>query len=96
MNMHLVNACKQWRKYRCSYVLQVCHKINTLECTMICAHDEEYENEYLHGNNLWNISRSVYRSDADILVLTCTKTWNEYMNMHLVNACKQWRKYRCS
>ena len=60
MNMHLVNACKQWRKYRCSYVLQVCHKRNTLECTMICAHDEEYENEYLHGNNLWNISRSVY------------------------------------
>ena len=34
--------------------------------------------------------------DADILVLTCTKTWSEYMNMHLVNTCKQWRKYRLS
>ena len=48
MNMHLVNT---WRKYRLSYVLQVCHKRNTLECTMICAHDEEYLHEYLHGNN---------------------------------------------
>ena len=34
--------------------------------------------------------------DADILVLTCTKTWSEYMNMHAVNTCKQWRKYRCT
>ena len=53
MNMHLVNTCKQWRKYRLSLscVLQVCHKRNTLECTMICAHDEEYAHEYLHGNN---------------------------------------------
>ena len=51
MNMHLVNTCKQWRKYRLSYVLQVCHKRNTLECTMVCAHDEEYAHEYLHGNN---------------------------------------------
>ena len=34
--------------------------------------------------------------DADILELTCTKTWSEDMNMHLVNTCKQWRKYRCS
>ena len=41
MNMHLVNTCKQWRKYRLSYVLQVCHKRNTLECTMVGAHDEE-------------------------------------------------------
>ena len=34
--------------------------------------------------------------DADILELTCTKTWSEDMNMHLVNTCKQWRNYRCS
>ena len=34
--------------------------------------------------------------DADILELTCTKTWSEDMNMHLVNTCKQWRKYRLS
>ena len=46
--------------------------------------------------------------DADILVLTCTKTWSEYMNkhalktwsdymnVHAVNTCKQWLKYRCT
>ena len=51
MKMHLVNTCKQWRKYRCSYVLQVCHKINTLDCAMVCAYDDEYVPEYLHGNN---------------------------------------------
>ena len=108
MNMHAVNTCKQWRKCRCTCVLQVCHKRNTLDCTMICAYDEEYAHEYLHGNNLWNISRSVYRSDADILVLTCTKTWSEYMNkhvlktwseymnMHAVNTCKQCINYRCT
>ena len=53
MNKHAVNTCKQWRKYRCSYVLQVCHNRNTLECTMICAHDEAYAHEYLHVNNSW-------------------------------------------
>ena len=51
MKMHLVNTCKQWRKYRCSYALQVCHKRNTLKCAMVCAHDEEDAHEYLHGNN---------------------------------------------
>ena len=51
MNSHAVNTCKQWLKYRCTCVLQVCHKRNTLECTLICAHDEEYAHEYLHGNN---------------------------------------------
>ena len=51
MNMHAVNTCKQCIKYTCTCVLQVCHKINTLESTMFCAHDEEYAHEYLHGNN---------------------------------------------
>ena len=31
---------------------------------MICAHDDEYAHEYLHGNNSWNISRSVVVDDA--------------------------------
>ena len=31
-----------------------------------------------------------------ILVLTCTKAWSEYMNMHAVNTCKQWLNYRCT
>ena len=43
--------------------------------------------------------------DSDILLLTCTKTWSEYMNkhalktcseymnMHAVNTCKQWLNY---
>ena len=51
MNMHAVNTCKQWLKYRCKCVLQVCHIRKTLACTVICAHDEEYAHEYLHGNN---------------------------------------------
>ena len=40
---------------------------------MICAHDEEYAHEYLHGNNKWNISRSVVVDDAEILVIECTE-----------------------
>ena len=40
---------------------------------MICAHDEEYAHEYLHGNKYWNISRSVVVDDADILVSVCTE-----------------------
>ena len=51
MNVHAVNTCKQWLKYRCTCVLQVSHTRNTLECTMICAHDEEYVHGYVHGNN---------------------------------------------
>ena len=74
----LVLACTentQWtREYACSEymqamvkgtcILQVCHKRKTLECTMICAHDVEYAHEYMHGNNSWNISRSVVVDDA--------------------------------
>ena len=53
MNMHAVNTCKQWRKYRCTCVLQVNNKRKTLECTMLCAQcrDDEYAHEYLHLNN---------------------------------------------
>ena len=45
---------------------------------MICAHDEEYAHEYLHGNNKWNISRSVYVDDAHY-VGDCTH-WKHGVN----------------
>ena len=48
-------------------------KEKTLECTMFCAHDDEYAHEYLHGNNYWNINRSVVIDDAQMLVLACTE-----------------------
>ena len=51
MNVHAVNTCKQWLKYRCTRVLHVSHTRNTLECTIICAHHDEYVHEYLHVNN---------------------------------------------
>ena len=53
VNMNAVNTCKQWRKCRCTCVLQVNNKRKTLECTMLCAqcHDDEYAHEYLHLNN---------------------------------------------
>ena len=40
---------------------------------MLCAHNDEYAHEYLHGNNSWNISRSVVVDDAHMLVLECTE-----------------------
>ena len=40
---------------------------------MLCAHDDECAHEYLHGNNSWNISRSVVVDDAQMLVFACTE-----------------------
>ena len=40
---------------------------------MICAHDEEYAHEYMHGNNSCIVSRSVVVDDAEILVLIWTE-----------------------
>ena len=40
---------------------------------MFGAHDDEYVHEYSHGNNSWNISRSVDVDDAQMLVLACTE-----------------------
>ena len=40
---------------------------------MFCAHDDECAHEYLHGNNSWNISRSVVVDDAQMLVFACTE-----------------------
>ena len=48
-------------------------KEKTLECTMFCAHDDEYAHVYLHGNNSRNISRLVVVDDAQMLVLACTQ-----------------------
>ena len=73
MNMHAVNTCKQWLKYRCTCLLQVCHKRKTLECTVICAHDEEYAHGYLHGTiNGTSVDRFIV-DDEDILVIVCTE-----------------------
>ena len=38
---------------------------------VVCAHDDEYAHEYLHGNNSWNISRSVVVDDAHNYVGDC-------------------------
>ena len=53
MNMHAVNTCKQWWKYSCKCVLQFLTKTTTIQCAIICAHDDEYAHEYLHVNNSW-------------------------------------------
>ena len=86
MNMHAVNTCKQWLTYRWTCVLQVSHTRNTLDCTMMCAQDEEYAHEYLHGNKYWNISRSVVVYDAEILVFT----WTENMEWIHEHACSEY------
>ena len=64
---------KQRWKYRYTCALQVCHKINPLEYTIICAHNDEYAHEYVHRNNSWNISRSDVVNDAHMLVIACTE-----------------------
>ena len=98
MNKDTVNTCKQWRKCRCTCLLQVCHKRKRIRvyndvCTWwgVCAWILAWEQVLEHQS----IGCRIRCRDIGIYM-----DWKHGVNTWTcmqcaVNTCKQWWKYSC-